>query len=145
MDNTEIHNKAVYNSEERWINYVGQIPNTYVKGQKDRWEWVLTHLSYYCQCRKKEGRPVGFYSLEDDKLKWVRRLPLWIRRTNVRIDIEFDNAKDDEIKKFANITIDSGATTICKIYQLRKKGTYNIPAQKRKRRNVKCLVENKNG
>ena len=145
MDNTEIHNKAVYNSEERWVNYVGQIPSTYVKGQKDRWEWVLTHISYYCQCRKKDGRPVGFYSLEDDKLRWVRRLPLWIRKTNVRIGLEFNNYNDKDIKEYANITIDSGATTVLKIYQLRKKGTYTIPATQRRRRNIKCLLENKNG
>ena len=52
---------------------------------------------------------------------------------------------DKDIKEYANITIDSGATTVLKIYQLRKKGTYTIPATQRRRRNIKCLLENKNG
>ena len=54
--------------------------------------------------------------------------------------MEYDNYNDKDIKEYANITINSGATTILKIYQLREKGTYNISASKRKRRNIKCLL-----
>ena len=103
-------------------------------------EWVLTHLAYYCQCKKKDGCPVGLFSLEDDKLKWIKRFPLSLRNTNVRVDMEYDNYNDKDIKEYANITINSGATTILKIYQLREKGTYNISESKRKRRNIKCLL-----
>ena len=105
-------------------------------------EWVLTHISYYCQCKKKDGCPVGLFSLEDDKLRWVSRLPLSLRKTNVRIDLEFNNYNDKDIKEYANITIDSGATTILKIYQLREKGTMLPKSQTRRRRNIKCLLEN---
>ena len=70
---------------------------------------------WYCQCRKSKGDPIAVYPTSErgrkfmrtKEIQWCAKLPAFITRKNVKIDMSFMNA--------IPIAKKSGATSIMEV------------------------------
>ena len=62
---------------------------------------------WYCKCRKEEGNPIGILKMKTHKLRWVKSLPVALRKP-ARIEMMFGIAPP--------IARKSGATTALGIW-----------------------------
>ena len=70
---------------------------------------------WYCQCRKSKGDPIAVYPISErgkkvmgtKEIQWCAKLPAFLTKKNVKIDMSFMNA--------IPIAKRSGATTIMEV------------------------------
>ena len=64
------------------------------------------YYTWYCKCRKSKGTPIAVFNTKTETIRWVRQLPKFITRHNVKISMRFNNANKIQL------ALKSGATTV---------------------------------
>lgn len=71
---------------------------------------IPKYYIWYCKCRKSQGTPIAVYNPETKKIRWCSKLPSYIAKKPVRIEMAFNNS--------IPIAKQSGATTILEVYEI---------------------------